>query len=390
MSFRVQLIDGDALREIAPAALHAYATAQGWRRIEEFGEHSDVYSLEGTREVIIPGTASIADYARAVSDVIGQFARAEERNELQVYRDLSTADQDVIRVRAREAEDDGSVRLESGVDLVVHARDLLLSAACSASDPRAAYRAGRVKEATEYLDRVRLGQTERGSFVVTLLSPVTPTLENVEQSTLWPMLSDEPFERQVTRKLVEGLESTREAVEKANRFGGFGAFEDGVERGVSANLCEAAASLIDRGKGVDVSVTWARTRPTPEKRKTVGFTHSDADVLKEAARLFRNREPRPDERLEGVIVKLVRREGELDGRITLRAFVDQKPVSVNLDLPQKIYEEAVKAHQRQLPISIKGDLQRDGSRWRLRNPRELICLDTDDDSEEYPPVTTAT
>jgi len=39
-------------------------------------------------------------------------------------------------------------------------------------NPRPSYRAGKVKQAEQHMSRVRLGQTEQGSFVVTLLAPV--------------------------------------------------------------------------------------------------------------------------------------------------------------------------------------------------------------------------
>jgi hypothetical protein len=131
MVFRAHIEDAEMLHGVAPASLREYLVSQGWRRIEAFGDHSDVYANEDGVEVILPGTTSLADYARAVSDVIARLARTEGRDELQIFRDVSTSGHDVIRVRAPEAEVDGSVSIDSGVDLVVHARDLLLSAACS-------------------------------------------------------------------------------------------------------------------------------------------------------------------------------------------------------------------------------------------------------------------
>ena len=62
-------------------------------------------------------------------------------DELSLYRDLVTADRDVIRVRAG-GKDDGAVALSDGVSLVSGARDMLLAAACSLSNPRPLYRAG--------------------------------------------------------------------------------------------------------------------------------------------------------------------------------------------------------------------------------------------------------
>jgi hypothetical protein len=184
---KASIIDIRALAALTPAALSAYARAEGWRRTEKFGEHSDVYALHGSPELIIPGIESLGDYASVVSSIIGVLAKVEGRDELQVYRDLVGADRDVIRVTAQEAEDDGSVRIDAGVEIVLQARDMLLSAACAAKDPRPTYRAGKIKEASDYMDRVRLGQTEHGSFVVTLLAPVPPALTpQPSQAELWP------------------------------------------------------------------------------------------------------------------------------------------------------------------------------------------------------------
>jgi hypothetical protein len=211
---RVRIDDQRALRGVTPAALAGYVRAEGWSRVRKFGDHSDVYARADAPEVILPATEALGDYPQAVAALISALAKHEERDELQVYRDLTVADRDVIRVRAPDADDDGSVEIDVGVEIVHHARDLLLSAACSAYDPRPSYRAGSIKEATEYMSRVRLGQTEQGSFVVALLAPVPPEL-TTNQPMLWPDLEDEPFDRLVTRRLVSGLLAARSAAEEA-------------------------------------------------------------------------------------------------------------------------------------------------------------------------------
>ena len=186
----------------------------------------------------------------------------------------------------------------------------------------------------------------------------------------------------MTRRLAESLEAARNAIEQTNRGEKFSVFEEAVRRGVNANLCEAAASLIERGHGLDISITWAQTRRTPEKRHNINFAPPDADVLREAGKVFRNREPRPDESFEGYIVKLARDEPhEVDGRATLKTFVDERPVAVLMDLPQKLYDEAVRAHKTNQAIAITGDLVREGHRWRLKNPRDLSLMMIDDEVE---------
>lgn len=58
---------------------------------------------------------------------------------------------------------------------------------------------------------------------------------------------------------------------------------------ISANLCQAVSGLIDAGEGVDVSVSWALTRPSRETLSpvTVRFARSDSALLREAATLDR-------------------------------------------------------------------------------------------------------
>src|ERR1019366_2724613 len=175
---RAQILDAKALRAISPAALAAFARGEGWSKTEVYGAHADVYAGDARPEIILPRTDRLADYASVVSRLIGVFAKVMERDELEAYQDLVTADRDVVRVRASGGDDDGSVPLDTGVVIVAQARDMLLAAACAARIPQPFYRAGANKEANDYMRRVKLGQTEHGSFVVTLLAPVPPDLQS--------------------------------------------------------------------------------------------------------------------------------------------------------------------------------------------------------------------
>jgi hypothetical protein len=341
--------------------------------------------VETGREAIIPGTSALGDYASVVADLLSLFSETEGRDQLQVYRDLSTADRDVVRVRSPEADNDGSIRVEAGVDLVAHARDLVLSAACAAWDPRPMYRAGRVKQADDYMSRVRLGQTEQGSFVVTLLAPVPPAIEPL-QAELWPNEDEEPYERLVTRRLAGSLDAAARAIERYNLGDKFSAFESAVRHGVSANLCAAAAELSGQDGGVEVSVTWARTRRAPQPRWARAFTRSEGEVLGEVARIFHAKQPRPDEQVEGLIVKLAREEVEFDGRVTMKAVVDGKLTSVQAQLQPRDYDLAIQAHRVRQPIAATGTLERIGRRWHLVNPIDVHRFQDEDSADEGDPA----
>ena len=375
---RVSIHDRDALLAVSPAALSAYARAAGWSRKEPYRVHSDVYGGEARPEIIVPRTERLGDYAIVVSTLIETFAETAGQDALTVYRALVTADRDVVRIRAAES-DDGSVALNDGVDLIDGARELLLSAACSIRDPRPVYRAGVNREAADLVRQVRLGQTDQGSFVVTLLTPVVPP----PMPGLFPDPDDwdAPMERRMTRRLVEALTAAREAAERT-AAGDDGAFGEAIENGVSANLCEALVRIIEPFPTLDCSVSWARTRPMKEPGAVVPFGRMDAALLREAARSLRDRAPRPDVRLYGFLRLLKRGEADDDGTIGLATSIDGRRQSVVAVLERLDYERAVQAHGDRAPVVMAGDLERMGQRWRLLNPRlEGVLRDDGQESE---------
>ena len=377
---KASLEDREALSLVSPTALSAYARTSGWSRIEAFGDHSDVYAGNGLPEIILPRTSSLGDYPNVVSHLIKIFTAVTELDELALYRDLVTCDRDVTRVRIPVDSPDGTISINEGANLASSARDMLLAAACALQDPQPLYRPGANKAANEILQRTRFGQTEQGSFVISLLSPVIPPLM---QLPLVPNIEsdDDPVDRRVTRRLMTALEATRRATERT--IGGDShAFSEAVVSGVSANLCEALVNLVEPFRNLDVSTTWARTRPMETTRQLVRFSNSDAPILREAARSFRSREPKLDERLFGSVQRLKRDESETDGTITLRASIDGKTQSVTAILTQSDYNQAIEAHKKRSPVIIEGDLDRFGQRWRLLNPRITEVILASDEPEE--------
>ena len=202
--------------------------------------------------------------------------------------------------------------------------------------------------------------------MVTLLTPVVPP----PMAALFPDPDDRnaPIERRMTRRLVEAVTAARQATERA-AAGDDGAFEETVASGVSANLCEALVRIIEPFPTLDVGVSWARTRPVAATAAVVRFGRTDAALLREAARSLRERAPRPDVRLYGLVRRLKRGEASNYGTISLLAKIDGQRQSVAAVLERADYELAVQAHRDRIAVVLSGDLERVGQRWRLLNPR---------------------
>lgn len=374
---RVSIRDDKPLKEISPSALSAYARAAGWTRTGSYGDSSDVYASDGLPEIILPRTQHLGDYTNVVSRLIEIFADVADSDELSLYRDLVTADRDLIRVRAAD-DGEGAVSVSDGIDLVCGAYDMILAAACSLYNPKSVYRPGANIRAREFVKALSMGQTEQGSFVVTLLTPVVSPPS--QQSGIPDSRhNDDPLERKMTRRLATALHATRRTTERLIE-GDADAFSQAVNNGVSANLCEALVKLVEPFESLDVSLTWARTYPMKSAREVVRFLKGDAPILRDAAQSFRGRKQRPNVRLTGPVHRLIRYEQDF-GTIALRAFFDNQMKSVVAVLNQADYALAIQAHMEKATIVVEGDLDRYGQRWHLVHPR-VVAVNPQRDLQE--------
>lgn len=376
---KVDIKDHEALNAVTPSALAAYARFMGWSKTDTYGDFSDVYATEDRPEIILPRTTIIADYARVVERLINIFARVGEVDQLSLYRDLMTADRDVIRIRTEESEG-GSVPVNHGIDMLQGAKDMLLATVCSLNDPRPLYRTGSNRQATEFVEGMSWGQTEQGSFVATLLTPkiappIQPSLIEGDVS------HDDPIERKVTKRLVEALSATQSAIE-STVLGEVDAFALAVSKGISANMCEALAKLIGPFPTLEVRLSWALTRQSKYPMWNISFASDTVPILSHAAVVFREREPKQDTTLSGFVKHLTRAESETDGTITLQASIDGSTRSVKTVLKQTDYERAVRAHERKAIVTIIGDLERIGQRWHILNAKLAAVVNYDDETDE--------
>jgi len=194
----VSMTGHHALQALKPLEVASYLRVQGWRQEADLNGKGSLWLLgpgngRDEADVTLPLRRDLGDFELRMSEVVRTLGRVERRPEAEILQDLLTTSSDLIRVRApsREAES-GSLPLEQAVAFVERSRDLVLAAACAAVSKRASYPTRKPVKATDYLSRVRMGQTERGSYVLTILSPVAPVLvrsPNYRSATTCPILS---------------------------------------------------------------------------------------------------------------------------------------------------------------------------------------------------------
>ena len=333
-------------------------------------------------EVLLPSRRDLADYTLRMADVVQAIAAVEGRTLFEVLGDLSGPPSDVLRLRVSAPDATlGNLPLDEGLQLLRNGRDLLLSAACSAVRPQAFHPEKSLKLPNEFIRNCRLGQTERGSFVATIITPVPPALrqaglpgdEAFEEST-------EPFARRVTTRLMGCLE----IVDEANREARLDPILDGVNQGISANLCDALAAMRPEGEQstLEIAMSWSRTRPRVPTRvpRAVTFAQPDFSIVEEAARRLRERAKPRRERFIGLVHALQSDVASLFddvvGKVVIRSTVGDQPARLKVILGREDYKRACDAHRDDQRVAVTGLIHHDAKVrvYELTEPRDFEVL----------------
>jgi hypothetical protein len=382
---KVDVRDPAMLKAVKPSEMAAYLRAMGWRREADLDGKGSLWLLAGAdgeeHDVTLPLRHDLADYALRMGEVVATLAAAEGRSALDVLRDVTTTTADLVRVRAPgQSSENGTLPLDQAVGFVERSRDMMLSAACAALEKRAFYAKRKPQQAMDYLRQVRLGQTEQGSYVLTILSPVPPALK-AAQAELLPAEPAEPYERQVTRTLVAALGALADAARGAAMNGDMAPFTAAIGRGVSANLCDAVAGIarVAPGQPLEVLMSWSRTRPVADGTpKRVRLGSDSIPIIEEAARHFRNTAPVEDFEVEGVVTRLDRGPSAPEGEVTIEGIVEGHMRRIAMRLGPDSYSDAVRAHDERLKVKCSGELIREGHGHRLQNPRHFAVTVEED------------
>jgi len=359
-----------------PSSVSAYLRSVGWSPIAAGAAWARWSLMVDGDEVIltVPLRGHAPDYRRRFMELVDDLRRLEDRTAEQIVRDIRSSGSDVIRIRLRGASDSGRISIEQGARAFQRTRDLLLAAACAAVDKRPIYSRRKPARAMEYLNRTKFGPTESGSFVLTIESSVPPQLA---ASSELPGIEPEPFERSVCLALANATTTARRIVDQISVTRSMDAVVDGVQQGVSSNLCDALAGLIDdagMSQSMEMTFRWASSRPATEAPRSVAFESDAAPFLWEMGRTLREQSTIADFELIGPVHKLTSEAPGQGGEIIVAMTEPWPGRKVRVALAGPAYQQAAQAHTSGLWISCEGELVRQGDTTTLLNPRNLKAL----------------
>jgi hypothetical protein len=375
---RTIIRDRETLAAIGLHDLNAYLRASGW--VEQSTPIPNATCWQrvdaSEDEILLPKSDQVLDYAARVADAIAALEQVEQRPQHAIVRDLTFSSADIVRFRHPSgAGEEESIVIADGLALVRNAHDLMASAAATAVTPRKVLPPRRPPQAIDYMKSLRLGHTERGSFVITVVSRVAPLLTRGEPGLLEMM--GEPFPRTVTRTLAKALRAAKEAAADASSSGRFDAFERAVDLGVSANLCDSLVGMARSDQGTQalaVHIAWAPSRPHQASDPIV-FRPDAVEILQEAARVFREESALEEVVVTGVVTKLQRDLDSPFGNATVACIVEEKARNVVMQLSESDLHVATQAFDQKVGVTFTADIVREARALRAQSVRGLRLLD---------------
>lgn len=376
--------------DISPQAVASYLGVAGWE-LESADAASQVWTLrEGSRtraEVFLPLDNTYADFKRRFDITLKRLRRVYDWDSFQLATSVLGARSDLLFIRADQEIQFDSIPLKQAEQLVVGASHLMTAAAWATVDNRPAPGGHKPEQIRRFIeDDVRMGHTQRGSFVLTIITRLDElelseaaqqgagSPDDGETRRRPPSASDDatttqyaPFQRRVTSTLANGLNETSRLVNSSRSP----ELNTAVDAGVNALLCDSIQEMGQFAglRALDLSFQWAPadTRSRPEIERVLFQKEKFADIRSISDRLKERSEVARIEIL-GRVTRLERPEGSHDENeilATIRGKFEKNRERVfQAVLEGGAKDLAIRAFREHLPVIVAGNV--DLSQQRLK------------------------
>jgi hypothetical protein len=389
---RISIIDQNLYSSIKPIILANFLTANEWKDIKRIKDEIIIFSKNDNSEKMhflwVPLKVDASDYSQMIFRVVQDLAEFENKTDIQVLDDLQTvAVGDIIRVNSFDPMDghDNSILLNKGIDILTRTKQMAQAAASSVINKSPVHSKNPPQEVKQFVRNLKMAQTERGSFIMKLISPID--VQGQVPGEFEDFSERLPFSRRAVYELINSLKILNETAKNVKKQGyfDFNAFLETVPKGVSANLCEALSPIIDGNEiktysewPIDISVTWSyliRDRSLPATID-VSFDPELFPIIREVAQELRARNPEIIT-LIGWVNILERGSRTGPGLIRVIGKIDDRIKQVRIKLESEEYNIAIDAHKNGFMVSVNGTLVTERNIYHLDNPKNFHIVADD-------------
>lgn len=371
---KILIRDKDALSQVNYNKVESYLKGRGWSKKASIQSKANIWRLD-KKEILVPILSSLEDYSARIYDLFETLSETENRSQLEIYNDILTAFTDVVRLRAEATDyEDGTIPVKKGISLIQGGERIFLCSAWSLEEERPYYVGKQPDKVSKFIEDLRMGQTEHGSYIATFHVP----LRGIEQATILPVeQQDTPYGRKVCSRASEALSNLADAANEYRRRQNNHVFDEVISYGVNANLCESVLLLAEVCKFNDIKMDF--TLSSEHKSETfntrVVIPTTYASAIREASEYFKNKESDVDVYIEGDVIKL-----DKDNKFHAVVLTTSmgKPVRLHVDLTEAQHKLAIQSYEEEIAVKVSGKIKK---RARFTHLEDIQLFDLIENQE---------
>lgn len=357
----------DMTEKLNPIAVAKYLTETNWRVFPIKRTDIKVFQyIDGDifEQITIPLDKTLRDYNSAMYYAIERVAFIEKKSVEQIMLYLLNPNTDILKIRLDKKNIElGNILFDDAIKLFDNAKKLLAATALDVINPKKIH-FGRIDESVQkFLSQCRFGQTEIGSYVVSVVCPFAELTEEEGYKQLSIFSDEERCANSLTRKVTNKLMSNIAFIKDKIDEGDMDALVNTENKTIiSSNFYEALNGLNLEYENTVVEFT-AEWSPTVKKNR------SEFKNVK-----ISNDYYQPIATVIDDIKKISNKTTEIIGRIKVleapplvdkREFGmvtvvyisdDNKAKNVKVKLNKCDYEKAIIAHQQGKAVKVMGEL----------------------------------
>ena len=370
-----------AVPELKFTELQAYLRNTGWARIEAPKQSIALFQKQighNFFETLLPLSKDYSDYCYRIVDVLENIALAENREVHQVLTDLSIPPGDTVRFRVINKDTvGGTISFLEGFNLLEGAKKALFSTACDIVQPEKYHKRLGLKGAQQFIEECRLGQTEKGSFIASVICPFVNQTPEDKAYQLSIFNQAEEFRHSLTRKVTTRLMSSLAEIKNAIDRGEENRIVDlEGENTISGNFLESIVELhsTKETSEIEIITSWSVfAEEQPQIARSIKFSNDYIPVLENIISKVKPIDKGFEDDFVGKI-SLTKADPDIhsrtEGEIILNYIIgDEEKVSkARVVLSNQDYDKACEAHKQGKSVKIRGKLVTVGRSKSIENP----------------------
>ena len=272
MNSQQQFTD-EEIKSIGLSQLVGYLASHGWSRVTAYGGNGWIYAHKSGSRVLVPSREDVSDYVYVVGEVMEAVARVDDVDAVGIFQGIRFRRHDTFRIQAVDSDAaDGTISPDAASGLYTGSPQLW-----EWSVKRALLDAN---DAQQYWQQARFGQTERGSYVVTMISP--PVFSGREIT-----LDADAIEQTPTRKVTNQLRATIQlarCILDDMHNGDETAIQRARKRGLESTACDALFKMVKPFESIRCQISESQLVPkAAAEPSAIEFRRGDAPLLKQLA-----------------------------------------------------------------------------------------------------------